>query len=81
MYNNGRKTIAVFLAEINADYQERMSTALSEQALELGYNLAFFTCSNNYSKNTYYSNAELNVLDIPNYQAIDGIILDRKSVV
>jgi len=74
VFFNGRKTIGVFISQVNNEYQERLSRGISIRAQELNYNVAFFTNFESYGQNEY-DMGELKIADLPNYEDLDGIIL------
>ncbi|CRZ35667.1 diguanylate cyclase (GGDEF)-like protein [Herbinix hemicellulosilytica] len=74
MFFNGRKTIGVFISQINGEFQERLSRGISLRARELDYNVAFFTNFESYGKNEY-DKGEMKIADLPSYEDLDGIIL------
>ena len=74
MFLNGRKTIGVFVSQVNAEYQEGLSRGISIRARELNYNVAFFTNFGGYGQNEYDA-GEIRISDLPDYCKLDGIIL------
>jgi len=74
VFFNGRKTIGVFISQINGEFQERLSRGISLRARELDYNVAFFTNFESYGKNEY-DKGEMKIADLPSYEDLDGIIL------
>jgi hypothetical protein len=40
---NNKKTIGVFLSQVNADFQDALCRGIITKAGELDYNVAFFT--------------------------------------
>lgn len=74
MFFNGRKTIGVFISQINSEYQERLSKGISIRAQELNYNVAFFTNFESYGQGEY-DLGELKIADLPSYEKLDGIII------
>lgn len=80
MFINGRKTIGVFISQVNLEYQERLCKGIVSRAQELDYNVIFFTNFGGYSQ-TEYDQGELQIADLPNYQALDGIIIATDTFV
>lgn len=74
MFSNGRKTIGVFVSQVNGEFQEHLSRGISIRAQELDYNVAFFTNFGGYDENQY-DLGERKIADLPNYKELDGIIL------
>lgn len=81
MFFNGRKTIGVFISQVNGEFQESLSRGISIRAQQLGYNVAFFTNFESYGQKEY-DMGELKIADLPNYEDLDGIIIvpDTMSV-
>lgn len=77
---NGRKTIGVFISQINVEYQERLCKGIYSRAQELDYNVIFFTNFGGYGQDEY-DQGELQIADLPNYQSLDGIILATDTMV
>lgn len=74
MFSNGRKTIGVFISQVNGEFQEGLSRGISNRARELNYNVAFFTNFGGYGQNEY-DEGERRIADLPDYSKLDGIIL------
>lgn len=74
MFSNGRKTIGVFISQVNSEFQEGLSRGISIRAQELNYNIAFFTNFGGYGQNEYDA-GEIKIAEIPEYSKLDGIIL------
>ena len=74
MLDNGRKTIGVFISQVNSEFQENVSKGISTRAKELGYNVAYFTNFGGYGQQQYDS-GEIQIADIPYYEDFDGIII------
>ncbi len=74
MFNNGRKTIGVFISQVNSEFQETLSRGISTRARELNYNVAYFTNFGGYGQSLYDS-GEIKIADVPNYEDFDGIII------
>ena len=41
MFDNGKKTIGVFISQLNTDFQTSLSKGITERAKELDYNVMF----------------------------------------
>ncbi len=74
MFNNGRKTIGVFISELHADFQSVLAEGITEGAKEKNYNVMYFTNFGGYG-NILYDTGEILIADIPYYSDLDGIIL------
>ena len=74
MFNNGRKTIGVFITQIYQEFQETLSKGICERAKELGYNVAFFTNFLGYDE-FLYEVGERSIADLPRYEDFDGVII------
>lgn len=74
MFDNGRKTIGVFLSEINKEFQEVLSRGISTRAKELNYNVAYFTNFGGYGQ-PLYDLGEGKISELPCYEDLDGIII------
>ena len=74
MFGNGRKTIGVFITQLQNEFQEILSKGICKRAKELGYNVAFFTNFLDYGEFKYES-GERSIALLPRYQDLDGIII------
>lgn len=74
MFFNNRKTIGVFISNINNEYQEVLCKGISIRAQELNYNAVFFTSFGGYGQLEYEA-GEVQIVDIPNYEELAGIIV------
>ncbi len=74
MFGNGRKTIGVFITQVNQEFQELLSKGISKRAKELGYNVAFFANFLGYGE-FEYEVGERSIALLPRYQDLDGIII------
>lgn len=74
LFNNGRKTIGVFISQLKTDFQTTLSKGITERAKELDYNVMFFTNFGGYGDDIY-DKGEILIADIPYYSDLDGIIL------
>lgn len=75
MFENGRKTIGVFIFNTNGNYQNQVCHYIAGRAEELGYNVAIFNSFGNYGDNDRYYKGELSIFELPQYEELDGIIL------
>ena len=80
MFNNGRKTIGVFMSQVNAEFQEVLCKGISTRAIELNYNVAYFTNFGGYGQ-TEYDSGEIKIAEIPYYEDFDGIIIVPDTLV
>lgn len=74
MLGNNKKTIGVFISQVNGDFQDALSRGIISKARELDYNVAFFTSFGGYGHLTY-DQGELAITDLPDYESLDGIII------
>ena len=74
MLNNGKKTIGVFVQQVNEEYQNLLCKGISNRAKELDYNVAVFTNFGGYGQEAY-DIGERNIVNLPSYEDLDGIIL------
>ncbi len=74
MIDNGRKTIGVFISQVNAEFQDTVSRGIQTRAKELNYNVAFFTNFGGYGQ-PHYDSGEIQIADVPFYQDFDGVIV------
>ncbi len=74
MLDNGRRTIGVFISQVNSEFQEVLSRGISTRAKELNYNVAFFTNFGGYGQ-PQYDSGECQIAEIPCYEDLDGIII------
>lgn len=74
MINNGKKTIAVFISKVAAEYQSALSKGIISKGKELDYNIFFFTNFGGRGQDQY-DQGETAIANLPNYQDLDGIIL------
>lgn len=74
MFKNGRKTIGVFISQINTEFQDVLSRGISTRAKELDYNIAFFTNFGGYGQ-PVYDLGEYKIADLPYYEDLDGIVM------
>ncbi len=74
MFQNGRKTIGVFISLVYDEFQVLLSKGISIRAQELGYNVVFLTNFGGYDVSEY-DQGELKIADLPLYEELDGIIM------
>lgn len=74
MFHNNRKTIGVFIQQINEEYQNLLCRGISKRAAELDYNVAIFSNFGGYGQDSY-DVGERRIVGLPNYEELDGIIL------
>ncbi|HKL78873.1 MAG TPA: GGDEF domain-containing protein [Mobilitalea sp.] len=74
MFENGRKTIGVFMALIYHEFQDILVKGICKQAVDLGYNVAFLTSFIGNGE-LEYEMGEINLGALPRYEDFDGIIL------
>lgn len=80
MFHNGRKTIGVFIQQVNEEYQNLLCRGISKKAAELNYNVAIFTNFGGFGHESY-DNGEKKIVDLPNYEELDGIIIAPDTMV
>ncbi len=80
MLGSKRKTIGVFLSQVNEDYQDILSRGIITKAKELNYNIAFFTNFGGYGQPSY-DRGEFAITQLPNYEGMDGIILAPDTMI
>lgn len=73
MFGNKRKTIGVFISELVNFYQSQLYTAVTKAGKELNYNVAVFSCFS--IQNEDVMEGEMRILELPDYESMDGIIL------
>ncbi len=74
MLGSKRKTIGVFISQINQDFQDYLSKGIITKAKELNYNVAFFTNFGGYGQ-VAYDLGEAQITKLPIYEELDGIII------
>ncbi len=74
MFGNNRKSIGVFISQVNEEYQDTLSRGIMKRAQELNYNLAFFTNFGGFGQ-VDYDEWEAYIAMLPNYEELDGIII------
>ncbi len=74
MLGSKRKTIGVFISQVNHEFQDNLSKGIITKAKELDYNVAFFTNFGGYGQPAYDIGEE-EISNLPNYEELDGIII------
>jgi diguanylate cyclase (GGDEF)-like protein len=74
MFGNKKKTIGVFISQVNDEFQEFLSRGIIMKAKELDYNVAFFTNFGGFGQ-VAYDIGEAYIADLPCYEELDGIII------
>lgn len=74
MFQNGKKTIGVFISDASKEFQSRFCTGIAKRAREQGMNVAFFTCFCAYSQ-VEYGIGGMNINALADISRLDGIIL------
>lgn len=74
MLGNNKKTIGVFISQVNEEFQDSVSKGIITRAKELDYNVAFFTNFGGYGQITY-DLGEAYIAELPCYEELDGIII------
>ncbi len=80
MLGNKRKTIGVFISQVNEEFQDTLSKGIISKAKELEYNVAFFTNFGGYGQQAY-DVGEFCITDLPHYEELDGIIIAPDTMV
>lgn len=75
MISNGRKTIGVFISEVYEEFRSKVSEGIIRQAEYYGYNVILFTSFGGYNKVDSYDEGELNIINLPSFEKLDGIIV------
>ncbi len=74
MFGNNRKTIGVLISQVNEEYQDTLSRGIMAKAMELDYNVAFFTNFGGFGQ-AAYDKGEAYIAKLPTYEDLDGIII------
>lgn len=74
MLGNGRRTIGVFVTRVYQESLDILGRGISKRAIELGYNVAFFSNFVGYGE-PKYEQGERSIANLPRYEDLDGIIL------
>ncbi len=72
------KKIGVFISHIFGFYQQSVCQGIIDKSLEYGYTTEFFTTMDGEDLGSY-GIGERSILQIPNYQGLDGIILASET--
>ncbi len=75
MFENGRKTIGMFVCKASEYFQRTVCKAMAEQAEQWDYNLIIFSTFGEYDNNQEYITGECNMLEIPCYEKLDAVVL------
>ena len=67
--------IAVFIGQVNQEYQEEMTRAIVEAAENLGYQLDVFSEFGSYGNNYLHAEGERNIINLPFLEDYDGVIV------
>lgn len=70
-----RKKIGVLIGALTQNYSDRVCRTICTKAEEYGYDVYFFTTYNSYGDNLLYSEGEQQILSLPNYENLDGVIV------
>jgi diguanylate cyclase (GGDEF) domain len=74
MFGNHRKTIGVFISQVNEEFPDALSKGIITRAKELDYNVALFTNFGGLGQ-ADYDLGEAYISDLPNYEELDGIVI------
>lgn len=77
MFKNEYKTLALFICGVSGTFQKTLCRTITNRALESGYNLAIFNSFKDYTYkgNEAYTTGESNIINLPPYEELDGIIV------
>lgn len=77
MFKNEYKTLAMFICGVSGTFQKKFCRQFTDKALELGYNLLIFNAFRDfaYYGNEAYMTGEANIVNLPPYEELDGIII------
>lgn len=75
MHLGKRKTIALMISRAAAEYQSILIKNVSMKAAEYGYYTLVYTSFGGYGTNKSFEVGEEYVVEMPNYESLDGIIL------
>ncbi len=70
-----RKKIGVLIGALTQNYSDRVCRTISAKAEEYGYDVYFFTTYNSYGDNLLYSEGEQQILSLPDYDSLDGVLV------
>lgn len=74
MFENGRKTIGVFVTQVHREFQDLLCRGICSRAYDLGYNVAVFSNYMGYGE-LMYELGERSIANLPIYERLDGIIM------
>ncbi len=74
MFGNHRKSIGVFVSQVNEEFPDVLCKGIITRARELDYNVAFFTNFGGLGQ-AEYDLGEAYITELPNYKELDGIII------
>ncbi|MDF2485432.1 MAG: hypothetical protein K0R46_1600 [Herbinix sp.] len=80
MLGSKRRTIGVFISQVNQEFQDNLSKGIMTKAKELDYNVVFYTNFGGYGQPAY-DIGEAEVTNLPNYEELDGIIMAPDTMV
>lgn len=75
MFENGRKTIGMFVCKATEYFQRIFCKEMAQQAEQCDYNLIIFSTFGEYDNNREYITGECNMLEIPCYEKLDAVVL------
>lgn len=75
MFQNGRKTIGLFVSGFHIEYSSLFISSVSREAEKLGYNVAVFNFVGKISLSQAYGEGEIGLLDTIPFEELDGIII------
>lgn len=75
MYSNGRKTIGLFIFNLQGAFQREICQNIAIRTEQLGYNLAVFSSFGGYGQNEQHAIGEMAIFDLPDYEHLAGMIV------
>lgn len=76
---NKRKTIAVFIADLQTEYNQQIMEGITDQARILDYNIDVYTCFSNREADEIMQVGEENIINLFDPQTADGILIQKAS--
>lgn len=76
----GRKNIAVLIANMDCEYANEILRGIRSKGRTLGYNLIIFNAYGNKDNRYSHNVGEYNIYTLPNWKKFDGIILLTNSI-
>lgn len=76
---NRRKAIAVFIADLQTEYNQQIMEGIIRQANALGYDVNVFTCFTNREVVASMQTGEENILSLFDPSKVDGILTQKAS--